>query len=528
MGKEKQAVDTDYQSDRLWLLDIQRKLYTWSRNHPDEAWREMWNWLTDPHSLRFAWHRVSRNRGARSAGVDGVTVRQIIEHIGIDEFLADLRDRLRRGRYRPSPVRRVLIPKRGTPRRFRPLGVPTVEDRVVQAALLHLLEPIFGATFYPQSYGFRPARSCRDALEPLRCAIRPRRASRREGYVPYQWVIEGDIQGCFDHIDHHDVMTRLRRRVRDIKVTRLVRAFLKAGVLSEGAFERTEAGTPQGGILSPLLANIALSAIEERYRDYLRPRRRRDGKPYANPFRTPATFRHRERLRGRPVFMPIRYADDFVVLVSGTELEALAEKQELARYLRDELKLTLSPEKTHVTALTEGFVFLGHRVRLRWDDRWGFWPRIEIPKGRVLDLRYRIKQMTNRGHLHLSLQEVIDDLNPVVLGWGRFYQHCYGAKSVFTRVDHYVWDRLHRWLTKKHPKASTRSIYRRYWRQLPGRQRHAWMDQRPTAFVADLRVGRHNLGRRDRLLYAGDAGEPGADRKTHAGFGNGGRGNRWG
>lgn len=237
MLKEKQAVDTDYQAAQVWLLNIQCKLYAWSRGHPSERWREMWNWVIHPHNLRLAWRRVASNRGARTAGVDKVTVRRIEQRIGVERFLTDLREQLRNGSYHPSPVRRVKIPKRGKPGEFRPLGVPTVADRVVQAAVLHLLEPIFEAGFYPVSYGFRPKRACRDALEHIRIAIRPPkiRGEPRRLHSPYQWVIEGDIKGCFDTIDHHSVMERLRRRVGDAKVCRLVHAFLKAGVLSEDA-----------------------------------------------------------------------------------------------------------------------------------------------------------------------------------------------------------------------------------------------------------------------------------------------------
>jgi hypothetical protein len=246
-------------------------------------------------------------------------------------------------------------------------------------------------------------------------------------------------------------------------------------------------------VLSPLLANIMLTGIERRYARYVAPRISRDGKPYARPGDALRKFRHYERKAGRVVFLPIRYADDFVVLVTGTEEQARAEKEGLAVFLREQMKLTLAPEKTHVTALTEGFEFLGHRVRLRWDDRWGYWPRIEIPKARVKDFQHRIKQFTTRGRSRLSFQEVIDALNPVLLGWGRFYQHCYGAKQVFTRIDHYVWDRLRRWLRKKYPKTPRLVIRRRYWRRLPGRARYRWVDQRPVAIVADLKVGRHDL-----------------------------------
>jgi hypothetical protein len=277
---------------------------------------------------------------------------------------------------------------------------------------------------------------------------------------------------------------------------------LKAGVLSESALVRTKAGTPQGGVLSPLLANITLSVIEERYARYVKWSRRKDGKPYVRPGNELRKFRHREREAGRPVYLPIRYADDFVVLVTGTKEHASAEKDALAGFLADDLKLTLSPEKTRITALTEGFTFLGHRVRLRWDDRWGYWPRIEIPKHRIKDIRYRIKQWTTLGRQRLSFQQVIDDLNPLLLGWGRFYQHCYGAKTVFAKIDHYVWDRLRRWLRKKFPKTSRMAIRRRYWRKLPDRNRYCWIDQRPVAFVADLKVGRHNLVRLRYPAYA--------------------------
>src|SRR5690606_21290863 len=139
--------------DSAWLLDIQRKLYTWSRNHPDEAYGDLWGWLTHPRNLRLAWKRVASNRGARSAGVDKVTVKRIEQRNGVERFLTDLGERLRSGQFAPSPVRRVMIPKRGKPGQFRPLGVPTVEDRVVQAAILQLLEPIFEAEFFTVSYG---------------------------------------------------------------------------------------------------------------------------------------------------------------------------------------------------------------------------------------------------------------------------------------------------------------------------------------------------------------------------------------
>jgi group II intron reverse transcriptase/maturase len=511
-AKEKQLVDASYQADKAWLLDIQRKLYSWSRANPDEAYRDMWNWVTDPRNLRLAWRRVSGNRGARSSGADKVTVKDIASGPGVMSFLTRVRRELRSGDYRPWPVRRIMIPKPGKPGKYRPLGIPTVKDRVVQAALLQVLEPIFEADFLSVSYGFRPKRACRDALEHIRISICP--AWKKEDVdwprPPYEWVIEGDIKGCFDNIDHHAVMTRLRRRVRDHKVGRLVRAFLKAGILHQGVFRHTKRGTPQGGILSPLLANIVLSAIEERYGRFTKWSRRKDGKPYAHPGQELRKHRRRERKAGRTVFLPIRYADDFVILVYGTEEHAHIEKEALAVFLEEELKLTLSPEKTQVTALTKGFLFLGHRIRLRWHDHCGYWPRLEIPKDRIKDLRRRIKHLTTRRRILLALQDIIDDINPLLMGWGRYYQHCYGAKSVFQRMDHYVWDRIWRWLKKKHPRTSRRRVYRKYWKRLPNRNRSIWTDETPVAIVADLKVGRHNLARLEYPDYAMDTGKPGA------------------
>ena len=307
-------MDTDRHADEAWILGVQRKLYQWSQAHPNDAWRDMWGWLTDPRVLRHAWRHVASNRGARSAGIDGVTADSIRKKGNEQRFLDRLQAELRSGAYRPSPSRRKLIPKAGKPGQFRPLGIPTVKDRVVQAAVKTLLEPIFEAQFWHVSYGFRPGRSTHAALEYIRRAILPHKIGedgRRKG-MPYNWVIEGDIKGCFDNINHHHLMNRIRARVADHRVTRLVRQFLKAGVLAEDQFLRTDDGTPQGGIVSPLLANIALGAIEERYErwTYQRSKARPD-----NPeFGVIAARRARvwDRGAGHCVFLPIRYADDCV------------------------------------------------------------------------------------------------------------------------------------------------------------------------------------------------------------------------
>lgn len=446
-------MDVDHQADEAWILGVQRKLYQWSKANPDAAWGDMWGWMTNIHTLRCAWQRVASNRGRRTAGVDGITVGRI-RRSGEQRFLEELQVELRSGAYRPSPSRRVLIPKAGKPGQFRPLGIPTIKDRVVQGAIKILLEPIFEAQFWHVSYGFRPGRSTHGALEYIRMAITPHKRDR-DGHrrrLPYNWVIEGDIKGCFDNINHHHLMNRLRSRVADHRMTRLVGQFLKAGVLAEDQFLRTDNGTPQGGIISPLLANIALSAVEERYQRWVYHPAKTDG------VRAAAKARGWDHAAGRCVFLPVRYADDFVVLVTGTQDDAMAEKSALAEYLREKTGLELSPEKTKVTAMTSGFEFLGFHVTMRWDKRYGYIPRVEIPRARAADLRSKLKTLTSKHTTLVSLGKKLQEINPILRGWANYYRYCSRASRVFTKLDWYTRDRLWRWMRRKRPKARVRDI----------------------------------------------------------------------
>lgn len=505
-------MDTDHQADEAWVLSVQRKLYQWSKANPDDQWRDMWGWLTDPRMLRCAWRRVASNKGGRTAGIDGMTVGRI-RNRGEQSYLKRLQAELRSGAYRPSPARRKLIPKAGKPGKFRPLGIPTIKDRVVQSAVKMLLEPIFEAQFWHVSYGFRPGRSAHGALEYIRRAALPHKRdkdTRRTG-MPYPWVIEGDIKGCFDQISHYHLMNRLRARVGDRRVTRLVGRFLKAGVLAEDQFLRTENGTPQGGIASPLLANIALSAIEERYEQWTDHRTKRRAHRKSDGVKAAQRQRVRDRAAGRCVFLPVRYADDFVVLVSGTQEDAIAEKAALAEYLQETTGLELSPEKTKVTAMTDGFEFLGFRFVMHWDKRYGYGPRVEIPKAKAVDLRRKVKERTGRSTVPCSLGDKIQELNPILRGWANYYRYCAGAGKVFSSLDWYTGDRLWRWQRKKRPKANAREIDKG--RQPSARRstRRLWRDGSVEQhLLAWTPVCRFRLSWMETPSFAMSSGEPDA------------------
>jgi group II intron reverse transcriptase/maturase len=307
------------------VLEIQTKLHQWATGDPNRRFDDLDNLVCDPAFLVTAWTRVRGNRGARTAGVDGQSAHYVSRELGEEKFLSDLRDQLRARTFRPLPVRERMIPKPNG--KFRRLGIATVRDRVVQAALKLVLEPIFEADFQPCSYGFRPGRRTHDAIAEIQYLC-----SRS-----YEWIVEGDIKACSDEIDHVALMDRVRERVGDKRVLALIKAFLKAGILGEDGVERdTVTGTPQGGILSPLLSNVALAVLDKHFAE-----------AWAAMGATSAA-RQQLRLKGQATYRLVRYADDFVVLVAGT--------REHAEHLCDVSAAVLQPngETVHLLLPEQG------------------------------------------------------------------------------------------------------------------------------------------------------------------------------
>ena len=426
------------------VLVMQTKLHNWAKADSGRRFDDLFNLVQDPAFLVVAWRRVRGNKGARTAGVDGVTPRSIGPRAA--ELLAKLRAELKARRFAPQRVREKAIPKASG--KIRRLGIPTTADRVVQASLKLVLEPIFEADFKPCSYGFRPRRRAQDALAEIHYLGSPSRN--------YHWVFEADIKACFDEIDHTALMGRVRRRIGDKRILALVKAFLRAGLLSEeGVSRETITGTPQGGILSPLLANIALSILDE----YFTAKWEALG---------PYWTRAKRRRAGEPVMRLVRYADDFVVMVHGTRDHAEALWGEVAAVLAP-MGLRLSEEKTRVCHIDEGFDFLGWRIQRRgWRGRTGKKAIYTYPSKKALaSLTGKIRSLTRRER-HRTLADLLRRLNPVLRGWCTYFRHGVSSRT-FSYVDHYAFWRIVEWLRKRHVGLSMHTLVRRH---LPGWEIH--------------------------------------------------------
>ena len=349
--------------------------------------------------MQAMWN-VLHNRGAVTPGVDGqikasyydartrsLTPRAI-------ERVEEIRQALKGGNYRPQPAKRIYIPKANGKR--RPIGICTLDDRTVQEAIRMVIEPIYESTFLDCSQGFRPNRRTMDAIKVCYQRINPS--------MKYYWVIEGDIKSCYDSIDHKILLKLLRKRIADRKLVGFINRFLKAGYQENGITQKPECGICQGGVLSPLTANVYLHELD---------------KWWSENYDPDQNTKNARRKAGLGNFILVRFADDLIVLSNGTKQATEAMKAEIAEFLRDELKLELSQEKTGITHATEGFDFLGFHIR-KYKSCNGV--IIKPTKSNIQSVKDKISRLLDRRKHENSVVNTIYALSPVVRGWANYYR----------------------------------------------------------------------------------------------------------
>jgi RNA-directed DNA polymerase len=408
------------------INEVRRRLWEQSKEHKanrelsrplfpvnpyDKRIRQLMDLMHNPTWLRAAADNVLTRSQGKAIGVDKVTVTRFREKM--DANLEELRLELKRGTYRPKPVRQVLIPK--TNGKMRALGIPCLRDKIVQEAVRMVLEPIFEVEFHDNSFGFRPNRNTHDAVFQCRLLMMQK----------FTWVIEGDIKACFDNIPHKTILKVVREKVMDNKFLDLIQRFLKAGVSIDGIVHQTEKGVPQGGVISPLISNAVLNRL-----DWFLHEKGVHGNQCQQNSR-----------KGETNIRFVRYADDWCVFITrGSKRIAEKLRSEIAEFLLRETGLELSEEKTHVTHVRNGFDFLGFRLLVGVGRSGKYVPKIRVGQKAIENFKRNVNKEIRHVSMQTSIAARIHRASKVIRGWGQYFRIAHNYAKVASRLDfHSFW-----------------------------------------------------------------------------------------
>ena len=428
---------------------MQSKLATWSSADKERKFDRLLRMIADRSWLQEAARVTLASSGAKTPGIDGID-KQAMEH-DLQYQLDMIRAELLSGDYQPQPARRVYIPKANG--KQRPLGIPTLRDRIVQRAMLMAMEPIWESDFHKLSYGFRPERSVHHAIRTVKFQLQD--SNQTSG----RWVIEGDLASYFDTVHHKLLIKCVRKRIRDERFMSLLWRFIKAGHIDKGLFRASSEGVPQGGVISPLLSNIMLNEFDQWLETkYLSKKARKDRWYWNDTIKRQRPFALREYRQWLPAVAYCRYADDFVVVVKGNKAHAEAIREECRAFLEDGLKLTLNMDKTHVTHVNDGFVFLGHRIIRKRGHRGTMRPVTTIPKDKFRNFaHYLVTELST--NYSVNKIDMVESLNRKLAGWANFYQFTDYTAVMYGKLDRIIFWKLAHWLARKY-RTSIKSLIR--------------------------------------------------------------------
>ncbi len=421
---------------------MQNKLARWSSGDKTRRFNRLLRLIASESWLQEAARIMLASSGSKTSGIDGVNKEIFLNQLSSN--LETIRAELLTGTYQPQPANRIYIPKADG--KQRPLGIPTLRDRIVQRAILMALEPIWESDFHRLSYGFRPERSVHHAIRTVKFQLQ----DGAKGCEAGRWIVEGDLSSYFDTVHHKLLMKCMRKRIYDKRLLALIWKFIKSGHIEKNLFCAAHKGVPQGGVLSPLLSNIMLNEFDEWLEaKYLNEKARKDRWAWNFAIKQKRPITIKENRQWKPAVAYCRYADDFVLIVKGTKRHAEIIREESQAFLEGKLYLTLNMSKTHITHVDDGFIFLGHRIIRKRGGRDKMRPVTTIPKSKYSSFGNKITKLLSGSYSENKI-DLVNSLNRKIAGWTNFYQYTDYTAKVYGKLDRIIFWKLAHWLGTKY------------------------------------------------------------------------------